>query len=145
MLLELVIAACIAVLAFVVLQVALIGLRNHKAHKFFKTHIPNLPVFPNKNIIFGSTEFFFGKRKWREADEIHKKLGKYVGFYYGREPWISTTDLDLIKRMTIDDPGKHCDRPNLCLPISEYDQDCILFAETEQWRRIRRAIAPALT
>lgn len=117
---------------------------NRTAHQYFKKNLPNLPVLPKPNIFKGhSNELFLSPKNWRNLDESHKKYGTTFGWYYCNKPSISTIDVDLIKKLVIDE--SQFDRLNLEIPLKEFKDDNIAFARTEQWLRLRKAIAPAFT
>ena len=122
------------------------ALRNHKAHQFFKKNAPGLPVLPNPNLFTGHAgEMAFKRKSWQSATKYHKLYGKTYGFYYGKKAWASSIDLDLLKTMLIDEADDNINRTIVDIPIKELEQDMISFSENDQWRRIRRAVAPAFT
>lgn len=132
-------------LAYVLLNVALVMMRNYKAHQFFKTYSPKLPVLPSANIFHGHMwNVTYQDKSWKIIDELHSKYGPTFGYYMCNQPWVSTKDLDLIKLIEMDRPHKHINRSKFGLPFKEFD-DSIFQVDDDQWRRVRRAISPALT
>lgn len=130
---------------YTIINVLLVVLRNHKAHQFFKTKSPNLPVLPNSNIFAGHMlTVTFHEKNWKIIGELHDKYGPTYGYYMCDQPWVSTKDIDLIKLIELDQPHKHINRAKFGLPFKEFN-DSIFQIFDDNWRRVRRAIAPALT
>lgn len=144
--LHLLVVAGIALVSALACQLVVTATRNYAAHKFFKKHSPSLPVLPNPNILLGHVnQVYWPLKNWRNLDDCHKLYGSTFGWYLIERPAISTTDLDLIKTMVIDEPNDHINRWDLKIPISEFSHDNIMLVGGEQWWRLRRAIAPAFT
>ena len=121
-------------------------IRNHRAHQFFRKNAPGLPVLPKPNLFLGHADrTLFAHRNYQSFGKYHEVYGKTFGFYYGRKPWASTIDLDLLKTMMIDESDDHINRALFDIPVKEIENDCIVFVENDQWRRIRKAVAPAFT
>lgn len=74
------------------------------------------------------------------AHERHK--AKTLGLMLGYQVAALSCDLDLIKRIVVD--NQEIDRFEVSLPVKEFKYDSLLMSKGDQWRRIRRAIAPAL-
>lgn len=145
MLLPILIACATPILA-AVYQLIRLSLRNRAAHKFFQIKSPNLPVVPKPRIIGGHGDrLFLSKNNWRNLDRYHKLYGPTFGWYNVDKPAISTIDLDLIKKIVIDEANEHVDKIQLDIPLKEFSEDDILTARGEQWWRIRKALAPAFT
>lgn len=124
---------------FLVLQ------RNYKAHQFFKTKSPKLTVLQNPNIFHGHLlQVTWPDKNWRIITDLHKKYGPTFGFYMCEQPWVCTKDLDLLKLILVDQAHKHINRSKIGLPFKEIN-DSIMQVCDDDWRRIRRAVAPALT
>lgn len=127
-------------------QVLATILRNRKAHQFFKERSPTLPVAPNLGVFGGHiADVIWAKRNWRIFRELHEKYGKIVGLFYCDRPMVSTIDLDLIKSMVLENPSDHVNRMGANTPVEEMENDCIFTCEDDQWHRLRKAFAPALT
>ena len=138
-------AALALALIYLALNVILVALRNHRAHQFFATKSPKLPVLPRPNIfsghIFSTT---WPGKNVQILTKLHAKYGRTFGFYMADQPWVCTKDLDLLKLIELDQPHKHINRSKFGLPMKEFNQS-IFQVDDDQWRRIRRAISPALT
>lgn len=117
---------------------------NHYSNQFIQKNLPNLPILGGRKPILGHLHLIMDLKNWKHQEDGHKKLGKSFGLYYGDRTVISTIDLDLIKRFAVDED--HHDRffP-LSLGLKEFETGCIFTAEGEEWRRIRKAMAPALS
>lgn len=76
--------------------------------------------------------------------KLFSKHGDTFLAMYGEKPFVFTTDLDLIKTMALEEQQVNINRTRLEIPCKEVEQDSIMLAGGEQWRRTRRAIAPAL-
>lgn len=125
--------------------VAYLALRNYRIYRKFK-QLVDLPIDEEWTLLGGhANRIFYHPRGWKIFDDIQKKYGKMVGFFYRDRPGLSTTDLDFIKKIVTDNPDAHPNRmtPNIFTPSLEADN--IIFAEDDQWRRLRKAIAPALS
>lgn len=118
--------------------------RNYRAHQFFKTKMPQLPVVPNASIFSGHIMSVFApKNNYKIIEDWHTKLGPNFGYYMGDMPMISTTDIDLIKLVEIDEAHKHIDKALLGLPFREFNEG-ILQLSGKRWRRMRRVTGSIL-
>lgn len=139
------ILASILLIIYVSINVIRIVLNNCRAQNFFQAKSPQLPVIPNPNIITGNmNEVTWNMKNCYRIDDLHNKYGKNFGFYVAAQPWLSTKDIDLIKRIEIDEAYKHLDRVNFGIPIDQFN-DSIFQVNGDEWRQVRRAIAPTLT
>lgn len=146
MLLAVVLGLSYALAVFVLGYFLYIAARNYKAHQFFKLKSPNMPMAPGKNIFSGNMiQMAFHPRNWQILHNWHKDGHETVGAFLGNKPFVSTIDLELIKTMVIDEPNDHPNRTRINIPMDEFEYDCLLFAEDDQWRKLRKAIGPALT
>lgn len=144
---KIMIAAVFVVLLLVYLgvNITLVLLRNQRAHKFFKTKAPNLPVLPNANIFSGHYfETIKPDKNWKIISNLHDRYGPTFGFYMCDQPWVATKDLDILKLIEVDRAHKHLNRSKFGLPFKEFNNS-IFQVDDEDWRRVRRAISPALT
>jgi thromboxane-A synthase len=131
--------------AYIIINVTLVLMRNYKAHQFFKTRAPKLPVLPEPNIFSGHMfEVTFREKNWLTIHKLHEQHGPTFGYYMCNQPWVSTKDLDLLKLIELDKPTRHINRAKFGLPFKEFN-DSIFQVDDDEWRRVRRAISPALT
>lgn len=103
-------------------------------------------MFPNPNIFSGNSySLYYPLKNWKSFDEAHQKYGTTFGWFQTGIPSVSTHDLDIIKAMVLDEPYQNVNRLEMKIPVTEIREDSIAFAKDEQWRRLRKAIAPAFT
>lgn len=118
---------------------------NYQRQKFFKINSPRLPVVPRPNIILGNIgQTTWHKKNYDLIDKWHNKLGRTFGYYYLAQPWVSTTDINLIKKVMMDDASKHLSRAFINIPVKEFN-DSLAQITGNEWRQVRRALAPTLT
>lgn len=142
--LTLILALVLSVVYFTV-QVIKVIIHNRRAHKFFQTKTPKLPIVPDPNIFVGNiNQTVWNMKNCEFIDKWHNELGVTYGFYFRSQPWVSTKDIDLIKRIEVDEAHKHLDRTFVGNPIHEFNTS-IFQINGDKWRRVRRAIAPTLT
>lgn len=122
-----------------------LGAENRQKYKFFEKNAPGLKVLENPSLFGGhANQIVHVKHNWARGFELLEKYGSTLGFYYDSRPAVLTVDLDFIKTFTVDEQV-HTNRIKAGIPFSEIEEDCIMFAEDEQWLRIRKAIAPAFS
>lgn len=135
----------ILLVAYLLVNVGNVIVQNRRAHKFFQTRSPGLPIIPKPNILFGNIDqTTWSMKNFELIDRWHEKLGKTFGFYFMSQPWVSTKDIDLIKRIELDDAHKHLDRAFLGFPLHAFNTS-IFQVNGDAWRQVRRAISPSLT
>lgn len=139
------ILASILSLIYVSINVIKVILHNCRAQNFFQTKSPQLPVIPNPSIITGNiNDVTWRMKNCDRIDELHDQYGKNFGFYVCGQPWLSTKDIDLIKKIELDEAHKHLDRAFIGFPVEEFNTS-IFQVNGDEWRRVRRAIAPTMT
>lgn len=137
--------ALVLLVVYLSVNVTKVILHNHRAHKFFQTRSPELPILSEPNIFFGNiNQTTWNKKNCDLIDKWHKKFGKTYGYYYRSQPWVSTKDIDLLKRIEIDEASKHLDRAIIGFPTHELNTS-IFQVNGDEWRQVRRAIAPTMT
>lgn len=134
----------LALLVVVVVQIFKIQLSWWR----FKRETNGLPIITEGRSIFCNHTIGWCLRKnslndLRKYNETHGKP-KTVGWMLGTKYAACTIDLDLMKRIVLDEPNKNVNRIHMDVPMAEYMEDNILTAPDDQWRRLRRAVAPAL-
>lgn len=138
------IALLLTLIIIFVLQVVLRVVKVRKAYDNFKK-TTELPMLPRPWSPAGHDHVFgFNRYIWMQMEPLHRRYGRSFGWMGGIRPSVATIDLDLIKKVVLDEPNAHLDRPNLGLPFSEMSSNNIAFSEAKQWYRIRRAMTPAL-
>lgn len=146
MLLELVVTIGAGLIVSVLLGVALKCNENYKIQQQFRKKMKGIAFIPNSSLFLGNLNLIaLHERNWLKAHKLLEENGGLMAGFYANKPVIVTTDLDLIKTMVIDEPNDHINRIKMNLPINEFDVDSIAFVENDQWRRLRKAIAPAFS
>lgn len=127
------------------LNFGLIWMRNKRAHQFFAAKAPSLPVLPKPSTFSGHLfQVTHPDKNWQIITELHEKYGPTFGFYMCEQPWVSTKDIDLIKYIEVEQANKHINRSKFGLPFDEFNNS-IFQVDDDEWRKVRRAISPALT
>jgi hypothetical protein len=111
----------------------------------FKKLSKGLPMFPGARLIGNHISSLpFGEKNSILMRKWHDQLGKTIGWLMGGDFCVSTIDLDLIKTFIFDEPDTHLDRKKINLPLEEFDKS-LLLASKDEWRQLRKLIAPAFT
>lgn len=134
-----------AVSLFAILLIAQV-LVERLVYRKFKKDAEGLPVLPLgwlpgghiHKLVLNSTNLLI-------QEPLHRRYGKTFGYLYNTRRIVYSIDLELIKTINLTESNKHVNRLNLSLPIKEFESDSIAFTYDNQWRRIRRAIAPSFT
>lgn len=134
-------SSLLVVLAYVVFKL----IRSYYAHQFFKKHAPKLPIMAGTKLLLGHSQIFYHPRNWKVIHDAHEKQGKTVGFYLADKPVVSSIDLNFIKKFIVDEADDHPNRMKPYGPLNEITDASLIYAEDEQWRRLRRAFAPAFS
>lgn len=117
---------------------------NYLIIQRFKKKTPHLPIAPNKSLLTGHWgDVTYRRGTYDVPEQNHQKLGKTFAVFLGKTVFVSTVDLDFIKRVVLDD--ENTDRSYPPIPVHEIDQDSIVTSNGSQWKRIRRAFSPALS
>lgn len=123
---------------------AKIAYRNYQAHQFFAKKSPQLPVLPNTNLFSGHlVSHFCDKHNALKYHSEHSKYGPTYAWFYCDHPHVSTTDLDLIKTVAVDEALDHINRTPTNVPLYEFREHSLSFSKKEQWLRLRKVCAPA--
>lgn len=124
----------------------ILAAKNRKKYQFFEKNAPGLKVLKNPSLFGGHTNrYVHAKYNSALCDKLFEEhQSSTIGFYYDSRPAAITKDLDFIKTFTMDEQI-HINRIRPNLPIREAEEDCIMFAEDDQWLKIRKAVAPAFS
>lgn len=143
MIVEYLAALLAASLVIFAVNLLILAARNREKYKFFEKNAPGLAVVKDPSLFGGHTNtVIHSKKLWSTVDALFDKYGPTVGIFFDTRPAVFTKDLDFIKTFTIDEQD-HVNRILAHLPITEVEEDCIMFAEDEQWLKLRKVIAPA--
>lgn len=144
MFLEILLTVLSVSLAYIIFGVLHVVLRNARAHRFYKEKSPNLPVLTDTNIFNGHLyKTILAYKNCEAFDELHRQYGPTFGFYRYHVPWVATKDIDLIKKIEIDQSYKHIDRVRFDSISDDFDHS-IFQVNGDPWRKVRQILAPAL-
>lgn len=120
------------------------------AYERFKQNARGLPMEPFRWSPNGHMHLTcFGPYALMKAEPWFRKMNaKTFGLMLGPLPLVITSDLELIKTINFTESSKHYNRStvdSLGLPVDELEVDCITTAVGDQWRRIRKSIAPSFS
>lgn len=112
---------------------------RHKRYQLFRYYgIPG----PKPNLFQGNYGYFLKRPYTCESDLKLKDLyGKNIGVFIGDLPEIFVTDLNILKKIFIDD-NKHFRARTRMFFNSIIGEHSILFAEFERWKFYRRILSP---
>lgn len=145
MILELLITLTSGLLLAIVIMVVSKTISDRWAFIKFKKLSRGLPIGPDMRWLGNHvTTMALRENNCQTLKRWHQDMGKYVGMLKGTNFIVSTTDLDLIKLFIQDEPDAHLNRMEVGLPMEEFEHS-IMLAPKEEWRQVRRVIAPALT
>jgi hypothetical protein len=110
----------------------------------FKKLSRGLPMFPNAKLLGNHlTVLAFGEYNCESLRKLHQQWdAKTIGFLMSDDFAVSTIDLNLIKTFIMDEQGVHMSRHKCNLPMDEFESS-IMLARGDEWRRLRKMIAPA--
>uniref|UniRef100_A0A6G1S5F9 Putative cytochrome P450 CYP13A8 n=1 Tax=Aceria tosichella TaxID=561515 RepID=A0A6G1S5F9_9ACAR len=110
----------------------------------FKKLSRGLPIGPDYNLLGNHIRtMIVSENNSKTLQQWHQELGNTLGILKGSNFVASTIDLDVIKVFVQDEPDNHLDRMPVGLPLEEFEHS-IMLAPKNEWRQLRRAIAPAL-
>lgn len=146
MLIWLVATAIIVPVVILFGQLIVTIVRNLIGQQVFKRRSPSLPVLPKPSILTGHAHLvYWSDNNWLVVDRYHGIYGETFGWYNVNGTAISTTDLDLIKTIIVDEQNDHINRVEVVIPVKQLREGDIVYVKDEQWRRIRKAMAPSFT
>ncbi|KAG8188120.1 hypothetical protein JTE90_029048 [Oedothorax gibbosus] len=110
---------------------------------------------PEPNVLFGNLLEIVTKNPLVCHKEWFKKYGKVVGYYFGMQPVVLVSDVELIKKIQVSDFHKFINRPNLFgggperkdKPVKRtegFSQQLIALRD-QKWKDIRSIITPSFT
>lgn len=147
--LSMILLTIIALLSGILIISALVRtIKVYYVYTKFKKTAKGIPMLPFNWSPGGNThEILFKPNAALRLEPIYRKLGiKNFGAMFGMQPVVLTCDLELMRTMNLIEPNQHFNRfDNIGLPIDEIEFDSLMNARGDQWRRIRKAIAPMYT
>lgn len=123
-------------------------LRVYFAYRRFKKDAKGLPMYPFTWSPGGHiSEMLFQSYASFKYEPLGRKMGtKTGGGMMGLQRVVASCDLELIKILNLTEAKDHYNKfDNLAWPADEIEYDSIINSQGEQWRRIRRSVAPAFT
>lgn len=117
-----------------------------QAYLKFKHVSRGLPILePTFSLGGNASRVFFESDSYARLEQLFRFYGKTFGFMLGSRPLTMSVDLDLLKTIHIDEQHKHINREPFFYAVRSFERDSITFARDDQWKRIRRAMAPSFT
>lgn len=117
-----------------------------RAYLKFKNLSRGLPMLePTFSLGGNASRVFFESDSYSRLEQLFRFHGKTFGMMIGHRPMTMSVDLDLLKTVHIDEQNMHINRESAFLAIRLIEKDSIMFARDDQWKRIRRAMAPSFT
>lgn len=143
MILELIIYALVSLLIIIAAHALIRAVQVHFAYIKFKKALKGLTILPKTWSPGGHMhQVLFDEYSCLKIESLHRKHGKTFAWLYGTLPMALTIDLDLIRKIIYEDPNLNINKQKFSVPIKELEYDSVVMAEHDQWRRIRKALAP---
>ncbi|XP_075557313.1 cytochrome P450 3A11-like [Dermacentor variabilis] len=117
--------------------------RKRKFSYFKDMGIPG----PEPSLIFGNLMEIKRRGGATMFAEWIKKYGNIVGFYNGAIPFLLVNDLELLKKVEIEDFHNFAERGNVIevQAVPDIRQRLIVTAPVNRWREMRAVLSPAFT
>lgn len=144
---DILIFATVGLSVYIACNLIITVVRRYNVYKFFELKKTNIPIILKPTLLGDHMiNFSLNKRNWQYLENLHKIHKTKIGAtFYLDNPFISTLDIDLIKKIAIDEGEHHINRIELKLLVEEWEIGSIAFARDNQWLRLRKAVAPALS
>lgn len=132
----------IALVSLFVCQKATNFVRERReAHRIFDRG--NVPSVGNKNLLSGNLyDIIAQDNNIHIIDQWHERLGKTYGMFFGPDPWVLTTDLDLIHRLFVSEGHRYVDITQLRFPYIDDINNSLAQVGGDGWRKARRSLNP---
>lgn len=127
--------------AIVVVQLISFAIERFHAHKVFKRM---KVVGPKPHFIHGHLYKARREQTINYYDRLHKEYGKTFGVFMGSEPWLLTTDINLIQEVFVKNSRIFQNRMPLHLNVDPFP-DNVLALRGHRWRYVRSLLSPAFT
>lgn len=106
----------------------------------------NVPSVGNKNVFSGNLfECIVPSNNMEIIEGYHRKLGKTFGMFYGPDPWVYTTDLDLLHKTFVANSQKNIDVTQFRLPFVNEMNTSLASIQGDEWRMVRKILNPSFT
>lgn len=117
-----------------------------RAYLRYKQDSKGLPILEQTwSLGANARQVFFKSDSFAKMESLFRMYGKTFGALLGTQRIAMSIDLDLLKTLNVDEQNTHINRDSFFFAIKPIETDCILFAKDDQWKRIRRAMAPSFT
>lgn len=104
----------------------------------------NVPSVKTRNFLYGNLYDFFAKpNSTKIIRDYHKKLGETFGVFYGPDPWVYTTDLDLLHFIYVKNSAGNTYSTQFKLPFTKELNLSLAAVNGDKWRTIRRTLNPS--
>lgn len=138
------ISATIPLMVLIIIKTRVILNDRYERLKIFEKG--NVPSVSNTNVLSGNLfECIVPGNNTEIIDNWHKKLGKTFGLFYGPDPWVFTTDLDLLQKIFVEDGHKCIDAVQFRLPYTKEMNLSLASLQGEQWRTVRKILNPSFS
>ncbi|XP_070387230.1 cytochrome P450 3A27-like [Dermacentor albipictus] len=117
--------------------------RRRRFSLFRKLGVPG----PLPSLISGNIPEIKAKGGTAAFSNWIKEYGDIVGFFNGAAPFLLVKDVDLLKKVLIEDFHVFPERGNILsvLPAPVNPEALVFMAPAHRWRYLRKAISPAFT
>lgn len=125
-----------------ILKTLLFFRTRHKRYQLFAYYgIPG----PKPDLIEGNYGIFRRRPFKYEIDKhLREKYGKVFGVFLGDAPMIVVTDLEILKKVFIDDANMFRNRAGVYMS-NTITENSLLFVEHKRWRILRKIMSPAFS
>lgn len=131
----------IGLCAFLLMQLFIFILkRRYLQNTFKRMKIPS----PKPNLIHGHLYESRSQPFVHYAAKLHEEYGENVGIYLGGDPFLLTTDLDLIQSVFVANSRIFYDRMNFYLSVDPVPHNLICM-RGDRWRYMRKVLTPAFS
>ncbi|XP_077507782.1 cytochrome P450 3A24-like [Amblyomma americanum] len=102
---------------------------------------------PEPSLLFGNLLEIRRRGTAACFDDWIKKYGSVCGFYNGALPFLLVSDIDILKKVQIEDFHNFAQRGTVfnVEPLPDYRHKLIVTAPVSRWRELRAVLSPAFT
>lgn len=127
--------------AYLVLRLVQFLFERRRAHQTFKRmRVPG----PEPKLLSGQLYETRRQAYVKFAHKMHQRYGQTVGIFLGGDPFLLTTDLELIQQVFVAKSRVFYDRMNFYLNVDPVP-DNLICQRGERWRYMRKLLTPAFS